>query len=101
MGIVYSVTSYRMVLSRLDISSMKEKIVRSAGRGWKKIERSEFTNMSNARIFLEGRRPKARIDEKEDGFCEVTFFVLCEEQKGYDGEIIRNDVLNMALPDQK
>ena len=100
MGIVYSVTSYRMVLSRLDISSMKEKIVRSAGRGWTKTERSEFTNMSNARIFLEGRRPKTGIEEKENGSCEVSFYVLCEEQKGYDGEIIRNDVLDMALPVQ-
>lgn len=94
MNVIYAVTMYSVVISRE--GSIKEAVT-SSRESWELIDRVQFSNMSNARISFEGRRPMAALEEY-DGKREVTFYVLTEEQMRVNGQATRIDVLDMAFP---
>jgi len=94
MNVIYAVTMYSVVIPGED--SIKEAVT-SSRESWELIDRVQFSNMSNARISFEGRRPMAALEEY-DGKREVIFYVLTEEQMRVNGQATRIDVLDMALP---
>ncbi len=94
MNVIYAVTMYKA--AALKSQNIRD-VITSSFETWKMLDRIQFPNMSNARIWFEGRRPESTVTETDDGL-EVTFFVLTEEQVKPDGQATRVEVLDMALP---